>query len=76
MKDIIKSLGGPVAVARHLGVRSQAVSLWCSKERIPVERVPALLRLAQERGVQLTAWDLRHDMDWAAVCKCDGSRAA
>ena len=76
MKEIIKSLGGPVAVARALGVRSQAVSLWSTSGRVPVDRVPALLRLAQQRGVALTASDLCNDIDWAAVCACDDGAAA
>lgn len=76
MREIIQSLGGPAEVGRHLGVRSQAVSLWGSTGRIPVERVPALLRLAKERGIELTAWDLRNDIDWAAVCACDDGEAA
>lgn len=70
MREIIQSLGGPTEVARQLGVRSQAVSLWCAAGRIPLERVPALLRIASERGVQLRAQDIRSDFDWAAVCGC------
>lgn len=76
MREIIQSLGGPAEVGRRLGVRGQAVSLWCTSGRIPVERVPALLRLAKEMGVELTAWDLRRDIDWAAVCACDDGEAA
>lgn len=63
-------------MSRALGVRSQAVSLWSTTGRVPVDRVPALLRLAQQQGVHLTAWDLRKDIDWAAVCACDDGEAA
>lgn len=36
-------------------------------DRIPVDRVPALLRLAKKRKVSLRAEQLRPDVDWAAV---------
>lgn len=73
MKDLINSLGGPVAISKQLGVSPQAVSLWSSSGRIPVERVPALLRMAGERGLELSARQLRADFDWAAVCDCRGA---
>lgn len=68
VKEIITQLGGPVAVGRALSVRPQAVSLWCAADRIPLERVPALLRMAQGQELKLTASDLRGDVDWEAVC--------
>lgn len=64
-KDIIADLGGPVAVGRHLGISSQAVSLW---DRIPLERVPALLDMAKDLGKPLTAQQMRPDYPWADVC--------
>ena len=70
MREIIQSLGGPTEVARYFGVRSQAVSLWCAAGQVPLDRVPGLLRLARERGVALSASDLRDDVDWQAVCEC------
>lgn len=69
-QDIIKSLGGPTTVARHLGVRSQAVSLWTSKNRIPAERVPALEALARELGADARAEAMRPDVDWAVLRRC------
>jgi len=68
---IIKRLGGPAAIAARLGIRSQAVSLWGAKNRIPAERVPQLERLATELGVPLRAEQMRRDIDWAALrCAC------
>lgn len=61
-QDIIKMLGGPVWVSQHLGIRSQAVSNW---KRIPLERVPLLLMLAKSMGVQISAEQMRPDVEWA-----------
>ncbi len=70
VKELISALGGPAAVGRRVGVRSQAVSLWMANDQVPLERVPAVLRMAAERNVAVNAEDLRPDMDWAAVCCC------
>lgn len=67
-KDIINLLGGPAEVGRALGIRPQAVSLWARKGAVPLDRVPEVLRLADEIGLRLTARDLRPDFDWDAVC--------
>jgi len=61
-QDIIKMLGGPVWVSQHLGIRSQAVANW---KRIPLERVPLLLMLAKSMGVQISAEQMRPDVEWA-----------
>lgn len=66
--DIITALGGPAEVGRALGIRSQAVSLWLRRGKIPLDRVPALLQLAGELGLEMTARDIRSDFDWQAVC--------
>lgn len=66
-QDIIQKLGGPVLVGRSLGIRSQAVSQWSVKNRIPVARVPQLLRLSRKKRLGLTAHHMRPDLDWAAV---------
>ena len=76
VKNIIQSLGGACAVGRRLGVRSQAVSQWGMHDRIPLDRVPDLLRMASEQGVDLNPEDLRGDFDWAAVCCCYRASAA
>lgn len=70
VKELITSLGGPAAVGRRVGVRSQAVSLWVANGQVPLDRVPALLRMAAELSVPVNAEDLRPDVDWAAVCCC------
>jgi hypothetical protein len=61
-QDIIKMLGGPVWVSQHLGIRSQAVSNW---KRIPLDRVPLLLMLAKSMGVDISAEQMRPDVEWA-----------
>jgi len=67
VKDIIKNIGGPVAVSRRLGIRSQAVSLWIRANRIPVDRVPTLERMCRELGLNVRAEHMRPDVDWAAI---------
>lgn len=64
INKIIKELGGPVTLAKRLGIRSQAVSLWVAKNRIPAERVPQLERLAIEVGSPIRAETMRPDIDW------------
>lgn len=66
-KQIIQTLGGPTAIARRFGVRSQAVSLWAINNRIPVERVPELERLARELGLPVRAEHMRPDLDWSVL---------
>lgn len=70
VREFIQALGGRTAVSQRLGVRPQAISLWLSNEQIPLERVPALLRMAADQRVPVNAEDLRGDYDWAAVCCC------
>ena len=67
VKEIITTLGGPAAIARHLGVTSQAVSLWVIKQRIPADRVPALEALAREAGLPIRAEQMRPDIAWSAL---------
>ena len=64
---IIRELGGPVRLGRYLGIRSQAVSLWGIKSRIPAERVPELERLAVELGSPIRAEDMRPDVAWGVI---------
>lgn len=66
-KDIIQALGGPAAIAKRLGVRPQAVSIWAMKNRIPADRVPELERIARERGAPVRAEHMRNDIDWSVL---------
>lgn len=75
VRHIITALGGPAAVARHCGVRSQAVSLWVIKGRIPADRVPDLEALARERGAAVRAEDMRPDVSWGVLRQCDACEA-
>lgn len=72
VRSIIAALGGPAAVGRHCGVRSQAVSLWAIKNRIPADRVPQLEAWARKCGVAVRAEDMRPDLDWAVLRQCAG----
>lgn len=67
IKEILTRLGGPAAIARHLGVTSQAVSLWAIKQRIPADRVPALEALARAAGLPIRAEHMRPDIEWSAL---------
>lgn len=67
IKTIIHLLGGPVLVGKRLGIRSQAISVWSSREKIPAQRVPELVEIANERGLNITAHDMRPDINWAAL---------
>ena len=66
-RDIIKKLGGPVYVGTRLGINSQAVSHWSSKDRIPVARVPELMRLCNSLGIRITPKQMRPDIDWRGI---------
>lgn len=63
----IAALGGPASVGRALGCNGQAVSHWQRVGAVPVERVPAMLRLARRLGVSLQAEDLAPTFDWDAI---------
>jgi DNA-binding transcriptional regulator YdaS (Cro superfamily) len=65
--EIISRFGGPVNLANYLGIRSQAVSLWASKDRIPMARVPELVRVSRLLRLGLRAEDMRPDIDWDAL---------
>ena len=67
LHSIIVLLGGPTVIGRRLGIRPQAVSIWLANKRVPVARVPALVRMARERGVEIGPETLRNDIDWAGL---------
>ena len=68
-RDIIRKLGGPVYVGWYLGINSQAVSHWSSKDRIPAARVPELMRLCNKLGVRVTPKQMRPDIDWYGMIR-------
>lgn len=67
VREIIQSLGGPAAIGRQLGCRSQAVSQWAAHNRIPLQRIFALEQLAREQGLPVRAQDMRPDMPWGVL---------
>jgi DNA-binding transcriptional regulator YdaS (Cro superfamily) len=66
-KRLITLLGGSTFVGRQLNIRPQAVSLWIAADRVPVARVPALVRMARGQGVDLRPEMLRNDIDWGGL---------
>lgn len=61
---IITALGGPNAVAECVGLHRTRVSKWQAPREaggtgglIPVRHIPALVRMANEKGVKLSASD-------------------
>ena len=68
-RDIIKKLGGPVYVGWYLGINSQAVSHWSSKDRIPAARVPELMLLCHELGIKITPKQMRPDIKWHGMTR-------
>lgn len=66
-KELVLKLGGPTKVSQKIRIRPQAVSLWVAKNRVPLDRVPSILRLAKEAGLTITPADIRGDIDWAGL---------
>ena len=62
--QILSKLGGPSRIGRRLGVKPQAVSGWKSRG-IPMDRIPSLLRMAKENGLNIGPEALRPDLDWS-----------
>lgn len=57
-KSIIKSLGGPSAVARLLGVHRTRVHSWLKSKRIPIQHHRALLAEAERCDLEIEPDDL------------------
>jgi hypothetical protein len=56
--DLIRSLGGSTAVARHLGLNVvHTVGKW-SRRGVPAEYWPKLTAMAQVQGVSGVSWDV------------------
>lgn len=51
--------GGQSALARHLGITHQAVQSWCSRNKIPAERV---IQVEQIINGKITRHELRPDL--------------
>ena len=51
--DIIERLGGPSALALHLGKPITTVASWKDRKSIPVEYWPAMVVTASKRGIKL-----------------------
>lgn len=75
LDQLIEAVGGITSLARALEITHPAITHWRTKNAVPVDRVPALVRLALDHGVDLRAEDLRDDIDWAAVCEARGDCA-
>lgn len=67
MKQTFTLLGGPTKIGKALGIRPQAVSLWMIRNQIPFERIPSLISIGRNHGIQLTPEDLCSDVNWDAL---------
>lgn len=67
MAKIMTDQGGPSQIGRHLGIATQAVSLWVSKGKIPVARVPAMVRMAKDKGLNFGPETFCPGLDWPAL---------
>ncbi len=67
LRNLFIALGGPTEIGSRVGCAPQAVSQWLKKDRVPVARVPALVRMARERGVDIGPEVLRNDIDWSGL---------
>lgn len=63
-QTIVRSLGGPTIVAQELGIHRTRVSNWQRPREaggtggvVPQKHIPALIRLADVRGVKLSTAD-------------------
>ena len=66
VKSLVKRLGGPSCIARHLGITHGAVCQW---PEIPVGYVPDLVELSMLRGDPVCAEEMRPDKPWRLVCE-------
>lgn len=57
---IIEKFGGQTALAQALGKRQSTVQHWAKTGIIPAQRHAAILKAAEERGIDLTPGDLVH----------------
>lgn len=67
LRNLFIALGGPTQIGARVGCAPQAVSQWLKKDRVPAARVPALVRMAREQGVELRPEMLRNDIDWGGL---------
>ena len=67
VKEIIQQLGGPTRVAVQLNIIPQAVSHWVRENKVPPARVPAVIRLGKEIGLEIKPQLLNADVDWDAI---------
>jgi len=67
VRQIVELLGGTCKLARYIGIKSQAVSIWIRKNSIPLIRVPTLTKLSRQKGLPLRPEDIRPDVDWDAL---------
>ncbi len=66
IKELLKRLGGPLAIGRRLGISHGAVCQW---QKVPVEHVPALVEFSLERGEHVLPSEIRPDVRWSVLCE-------
>lgn len=62
MRDLIRDLGGPAAVARMVGIKPPSVIGW--RGRVPPDRCPTIERATEGRW---SCESLRPDIKWHRV---------
>lgn len=67
VKQIIQELGGPTRVAMQLNIIPQAVSHWVREDKVPPARVPAIVRIAKELGLNVWPEELNDEVDWKSL---------
>lgn len=67
VKEIIQQLGGPTRVAMQLNIIPQAVSHWVREDKVPAARVPSVIRIGKEIGLDIAPHMLNKDVDWDAI---------
>lgn len=58
IKDLFTHFGGGPGMAKLMGMSIATVGAWRTRDRIPVEHWPALMKKCKKKGVVLTADDL------------------
>jgi hypothetical protein len=72
---IIEKFGGQTALSRLLGKPQSTVSYWAKTGKIPNRWWNHLMRLAQERGIELSVVDFVSNEPQAATLNANGNNA-
>ena len=65
--EILRKLGGPTQISRRFNITPQAISGWAHKGRVPPARVPAMVALSQDLGLDFGPELFYPLVDWSAL---------